>query len=127
MIVFGAILTFVVVYLVIMSVLVPRRRKRKGKESLLMLPEPPSLRKQVKKDIENLWIRSSKDWCEFYRAIGASDRRQALKMYYPYEPQDPRYNFKNESEYLRADVIFNFVNFEGKDCKRGSGKVKKIT
>jgi hypothetical protein len=116
MIVIGAVLTLVLSFLVVIAVVVPRIKKGRKQKTVnkvpLSLPAPDTLRQKMKKEIENKWILSGKNWCEFYKSLGVTSSRTALRKYYPYEPAHPRHklNFKNEEDFVRASVIYNFIN-----------------
>lgn len=107
MIVIGAVLTIVLSFLVVIAVVVPKiRRKRKTHKPPLSLPAPLTPYQKIKEEIDIIWIRSHRDWCEFYKNIGVKPpkRRFALKRYHPDK-------FKNgtEEEKLRARVIWDFI------------------
>lgn len=112
MIVIGAVLTLVLSFLVVIAVVAPKiKKRRKQKTAPLSLPAPDTPREKMKKKIENKWILSGKNWCEFYKSLGVTSSRKALWTYYPYEPPHPKHkNFKNEEEFIRASVIYNFIN-----------------
>ena len=121
MLVIGAVLTLVLSFLVVIAVVVPRIKKRRKQKTVnkapLSLPAPPTPRQKIKKEIDLIWMRGAKDWCEFYKNIGVKPpkRRFALQKYHPDTVKNG-----TEEEKLRASVIWDFINSyseEESQCK----------
>lgn len=117
MIVIGAILAIILSYVITISIIVPRRLKRKQQKfsNAPMLPVPPvqsvlsdkpSRRVQAIRDIESLWNKSGRSVTQFYRDIGAKNKRHALKLY----RVDKEIKWRTKYEQIYAEEMTRFVN-----------------
>lgn len=118
MIVIGAILAIILSYVITISIIVPRRLKRKQQQKISnapMLPAPqvqsvlsdkPSRRVQAIRDIESRWNKSGRSVSQFYRDIGAKNKREALKLY----RVDKEIKGRTKYEQIYAEEMTRFVN-----------------
>ena len=117
MIVIGAILAIILSYVITISIIVPRRLKRKQQKisNAPMLPAPqvqsvlsdkPSRRVQAIRDIESRWNKSGRSVSQFYRDIGAKNKREALKLY----RVDKEIKGRTKYEQIYAEEMTRFVN-----------------
>lgn len=131
MLVIGAVLTLVLSFLVVIAVVVPkiRKRRKKSQSNLLMLPAPAPVvqrrperwaKEDFKKNIQNLYTSSGKNFNVFFQKLGVNPRIRAkynlndrnqlrnfmLKTYHP-----DKFDLQNKSnkEITEAQVIVTFV------------------